>query len=103
MEKKLHIVLVCTLLVLVFFVGQSWAKTICQPHPQSQWLKTDALTKILKEQGYIIDTWQVVENCYEMVGLTEEGLPTRLYFDTVSGDVMKSETQGDDSAMGETE
>ncbi len=48
------------------------------------------MKKRLESQGYTIKKFKVDGNCYEIYGKNKEGKKVEIYFDTKTGDIVKS-------------
>ena len=64
----------------------------CQLHPQSEWMPENELIQMLEEYGYVIRELKITNNCYEMTGDTPEGDRVLLWLDTLTADVVRSDT-----------
>lgn len=70
------------------------AGTQCTSAPKSEWQDQDLFQQNLLNQGYKIDKFVVTGgNCYEIYGLNKEGQKVEIYFNPVSGDVVKEEIE----------
>jgi hypothetical protein len=81
-------------LAALSFVGLSQAALAsapCTAHPKAEWLSEDAMKAKVAEMGYEkIKTFKVSGECYEIYGYTKDGHKAEVYFDTKTGDVVKS-------------
>ncbi len=67
-------------------------ETKCTTEPKSQWKDQAEFKQSLKDQGYKINEFKVTSgNCYEIYGWDKEKNKVEIYFNPVSGDVVKSE------------
>ncbi|BCJ90966.1 hypothetical protein IZ6_17010 [Terrihabitans soli] len=66
------------------------ASANCTEHPKSEWLSEDAMKAKVGEMGYKIKVFKVSGDCYEIYGWTKDGRKAEIYFDTKTGDVVKS-------------
>ena len=70
------------------------AGTQCTQAPQSEWQDQEMFQQNLLSQGYKINEFVVTDgNCYEIYGFNKEGQKVEIYFDPVSGDVVKEEIE----------
>jgi hypothetical protein len=69
---------------------QAWAGAKCTAHPKSEWITEEAFKKRLIEQGYSIKVFKVAGDCYELYGKDKSGQKVEIYFDTKTGDIVKS-------------
>jgi hypothetical protein len=81
-------------LAALSFVGLSQAALAsapCTPHPKAEWLSEEAMKAKVTEMGYEkIKAFKVSGECYEIYGYTKDGRKAEVYFDTKTGDVVKS-------------
>ena len=68
----------------------AFARADCPAHPKSEWIKQDAFKEKLISEGYQIRKFKVDDNCYELYGKNKDGKKVEIYFDTVSGQPVKS-------------
>lgn len=84
---------ITTLAIAVSGCGMR-AGTECTTAPESEWQDQDMFQQNLLSQGYQINKFVVTDgNCYEIYGLNKEGQKVEIYFDPVSGDVVKEEIE----------
>lgn len=89
MKKLLLIAL--TLAAPAAFAG----KTECTTADKAQWQDQAAFQEKLKAQGYSIKKFKVTAgNCYEIYGTDKANRKVEIYFDPVSGKVVKEEVEG---------
>lgn len=62
----------------------------CPEHPRSEWIPEETFKKQLIDQGYRIKVFKIDGNCYEVYGWNKAGQKVEVYFDTKTGDVVKS-------------
>ncbi|NLR74719.1 MULTISPECIES: PepSY domain-containing protein [Leeia] len=84
---------VLSLLALLTVTSLAHADPKCPTHPKSQWMPQDTLRKQLEGQGYQIKTFKVSGQCYEIYGKDKAGKKVEIYFDTVSGQPVKSKVE----------
>ncbi len=84
--KKSVFVLLAALVAVPAFAGAK-----CEKHPQNEWMPKEKLQAQLQQQGYTIKKFKVDGNCYEMYGHTRDGKKAEIYFDTKTGQPVKSE------------
>lgn len=85
--KKL--VIACVLAALSP-VSVAMAGAKCEAHPKAEWMKEADLRNRLEGQGYKIKVFKVDGDCYEIYGHNKEGKKVEIYFDTVSGEPVKT-------------
>lgn len=68
------------------------AEPECTKADKSQWRDKQQFQQDLKDQGYKINVFKVTEgNCYEIYGWNKQDQKVEIYFNPVSGDVVKKE------------
>lgn len=65
----------------------------CTTEDRSAWMSEDAMKARVTEMGYKTDVFKVAGNCYEIYGTDKEGRPVEVYFNPVTGDIVKSEIE----------
>lgn len=66
------------------------AAPACTAAPQSKWMSQDAMKVQVAKLGYKVKTFKVSGNCYEIYGWTKDGKKAEVYFNPVTGAVVKS-------------
>jgi hypothetical protein len=67
----------------------------CTAEPKDKWMSEQAMQGKVTELGYErIKTFKVSGNCYEIYGYTKDGKKAEVYFNPVSGDVVKANIGG---------
>ncbi len=70
----------------------SYAGPECTKEPKAMWLNQAAFKKSLVEKGYKIKVFKTTKgNCYEIYGWNKEGKKIEIYFNPVSGEIVKEE------------
>lgn len=68
------------------------ASPACTTESKDKWMSEDAMKAKVAEMGYQkIKTFKVSGSCYEIYGFTKDGKKAEVYFNPVSGAVVKSE------------
>lgn len=63
----------------------------CTNQPRENWIAEDAMKAKLPALGFDkIKTFKVTGSCYEIYGYTKDGQKAEVYFNPVSGDIVKS-------------
>lgn len=90
--------LIATSLVAAFLIAPvaapiaASASPACTTEAKDKWMSEDAMKAKVAEMGYQkIKTFKVSGNCYEIYGYTKDGKKAEVYFNPVSGAVVKSE------------
>ncbi len=66
----------------------------CTTETKSKWMSEDAMKAKIDAAGYKVKTFQVTGSCYEIYGKNKDGKRAEVYFNPVSGDIVKSEIGG---------
>jgi len=83
------------LLSLALATPLAFAKTECTTADKSQWQDQVAFQEKLKAEGYVIKNFKVTGgNCYEIYGYDKNKRKVEIYFDPVSGKVVKENVEG---------
>ncbi|WP_018391511.1 PepSY domain-containing protein [Ancylobacter sp. FA202] len=70
----------------------AYAGPACTTEAKDKWMTEDAMKAKVAEMGYQkIKTFKVSGSCYEIYGYTKDGKKAEVYFNPVSGAVVKSE------------
>ena len=78
-------------LALVGMSQAAFAAAPCKAHPKAEWLSEEAMKAKIAAMGYQkIKVFKVAGDCYEIYGYTKDGRRAEVYFDTKTGDVVKS-------------
>ncbi len=83
--KKLLLTAVLAVVAAPVFAGAD-----CKAHPKNEWMPQATMMKNLEAQGYQIKKFKVDGNCYEMYGKDKAGKKVEIYFDTKTGQAVKS-------------
>lgn len=79
--------------VLVFAVGMiagsAWAAPECTTEPRAKWMPENDMKARIAEQGYTVKRFLVSGNCYEIYGKNKEGKKVEIYFNPVTGAIVK--------------
>ncbi|WFU13237.1 PepSY domain-containing protein (plasmid) [Rhizobium sp. CB3090] len=67
------------------------ASPSCTKEPKSAWMSQDAMKSKIDQQGYKVRTFQVTGNCYEIYGKDKDGKRAEVYFNPVTGAIVKAE------------
>lgn len=71
----------------------AYAGADCTAHPPSEQIPEDKFQAQLQEQGYKIKKFKRAGNCYEIYGWNKEGKKVEIYFDTKTGEPVKTEVK----------
>lgn len=68
------------------------ASPACTTEGKDKWMSEDAMKAKVAEMGYQkIKTFKVSGSCYEIYGFAKDGKKAEVYFNPVTGAVVKSE------------
>lgn len=82
-------------LALLLASPLTFAATQCTSADQAQWQDPEQFQAELKAQGYQIKKFKVTGgNCYEIYGYDKDQQKVEIYFDPVSGKVIKGGVEG---------
>lgn len=71
------------------------AAPYCTADPRERWMSEEAMRAKVAALGYErIKAFRVSGNCYEIYGYTKDGKKAEVYFNPVSGDVVKANIGG---------
>lgn len=84
--KKIIFVALSTLVSVSAFAGAN-----CQAHPEKERIPEAKFQQQLQQQGYKIKKFKADGNCYEIYGRDKQGRKVEIYFDTKTGQPVKSE------------
>lgn len=81
-----------TAMMLLSVATLASAEPKCTQEPKDKWKEQKAFEQSLKDQGYKIKKFKVTSgNCYEIYGHNKEGKKVEIYFNPVTGEVVKEE------------
>ncbi|MCK2185172.1 PepSY domain-containing protein [Halomonas getboli] len=90
--QKTSIVKGALALGLLLTAASALASPTCSEAPQSDWLPADEMRARITDMGYEIKTFQTTDGgCYEIYGWDDQKHRVEIYFDPVSGDIVKQE------------
>ncbi|PZQ17721.1 MAG: PepSY domain-containing protein [Ancylobacter novellus] len=85
----MRIVLAAAILALA--PSAAFAGPQCTAEPKDKWMSEDAMKAKVAEMGYKdIKTFKVSGPCYEIYGYTKDGKKAEVYFNPVTGEVVKA-------------
>lgn len=61
----------------------------CTTAPRSQWMPEATMKARILKDGYVIDTFKVSGQCYEVYGKDAKGKKVEIYFDPTNGRIVK--------------
>ena len=66
----------------------------CTSEPKSKWLSEKDMRAKVEALGYTrIKTFQITGSCYEIYGWTKDGKKAEVYFNPVTGAIVKAEVE----------
>ncbi|WP_425104896.1 PepSY domain-containing protein [Ancylobacter sp.] len=70
----------------------AFAGPVCTTEAKDKWMSEDAMKAKVAEMGYQkIKTFKVSGSCYEIYGYTKDNKKAEVYFNPVTGAVVKAE------------
>lgn len=75
---------------LLTISGIATASPECTKEPQSKWLSEAAMKEKVAQLGYKVNVFKISGNCYEIYGWTKDGAKAEVYFNPVTGEIVKS-------------
>lgn len=76
--------------VALLFTVTVWAEPKCTSEVKTKWQSEEIFKANLLSQGYKIKKFKVTKgNCYEMYGFEKDGKKAEIYFNPVSGEIVK--------------
>lgn len=73
----------------------SLASPKCTTEPKEKWMSEEAMKAKAAELGYErIKTFNISADCYEIYGYTKDGRKAEVYFDPVTGAIVKANIGG---------
>lgn len=73
--------------------GVAVAAPECTTEPKSKWMSEADMQKQIATLGYKVKQFKISGNCYEIYGWTKEGAKAEVYFNPVTGAIVKSEIE----------
>ncbi|EJC75113.1 hypothetical protein Rleg10DRAFT_3678 [Rhizobium leguminosarum bv. trifolii WSM2012] len=70
------------------------ASPSCTTEAKSKWMSEDAMKAKIEAAGYKVKTFEITGSCYEIYGKNKDGKRAEVYFNPISGDIVKSEIGG---------
>lgn len=78
------------LFALLLSQSTAFAAVKCTAHPKEEWMPQETLKKKIEAEGTKIKIFKVSGDCFEMYGLNRNGNKVETYYDTKTGEVIKS-------------
>jgi hypothetical protein len=83
------------IIAIVAAPANAQAAPNCTGEPRDKWMAEDAMKAKVATLGYEqIKTFKISGNCYEIYGYTKDGQKAEVYFNPVTGDIVKSNIGG---------
>jgi len=76
-------------LVTATLCASAMAAPECTTEPKQKWLTEQDMMARINAQGYSVKRFLVSGNCYEIYGKNKEGKNVEIYFNPVSGAIVK--------------
>lgn len=69
------------------------ASEYCTSGSHDQWMSREQITEKAEAMGYKVQRIKAENGCFEVHALNENGARFEIYFDTVTGEVVKTERE----------
>ncbi|NNC78438.1 MAG: PepSY domain-containing protein [Woeseiaceae bacterium] len=79
--------------LVLTFSASAYAGPDCTSEPQGNWMSQGEMQKQIIDMGYTIDRFKVDDSCYEIYGRNGDQRKVEVYFNPVSGKVVKEEIE----------
>ncbi|PHV11225.1 PepSY domain-containing protein [Chitinimonas sp. BJB300] len=79
-------------LIAFVIAGSTLASPECTKEPKSKWMSDTKLQQRLKVKGYQVKKFKTTGNCYEIYGHDKAGKKVEIYFNPVTGEVVKTKS-----------
>lgn len=79
------------ILALTLVSGVAHAKKNCTDEPKEKWMSEADFKKMVEAQGYKITKFKQPGTCYEIYGTNKDGKKVEIYFNPVTGAIVKEE------------
>ena len=73
--------------------SSAFAEANCQAHPKNEQIPQADFQKALEKHGFTIKKFKIDGNCYEIYGWNKDKQKVEIYFDPVTGKVVKEEIE----------
>jgi hypothetical protein len=81
--------------LLAAFSASAVAGPSCTSEPKERWMSEAAMKDRVAQLGYKdIRTFKISGNCYEIYGRGADGRKAEVYFNPVTGEVVKANSEG---------
>ncbi|MBB3146822.1 hypothetical protein FHS21_003238 [Phyllobacterium trifolii] len=85
---------VAALSILLLSPAVALASPACTKEPKAKWMSETAMQKKIADLGYKVKTFETTGSCYEIYGWNKNGKKAEVYFNPMTGDIVKSEIDG---------
>ncbi|MGQ5523836.1 PepSY domain-containing protein [Chitinimonas sp. PSY-7] len=79
-------------LIACIVAASALASPECTKEPKSKWMSDTKLQQKLKAEGYLVKKFKTAGNCYEIYGQDKAGRKVEIYFNPVTGEVVKTKS-----------
>lgn len=90
----MHLRNALALAALVLAPAIASASPSCTTEPKSKWISEEAMKAKIADLGYKVKTFEITGSCYEIYGKTKDDKRAEVYFNPVTGDIVKAEIDG---------
>lgn len=82
--------LAAVLLPAMAMTNAAFAAPNCTAAPKAKWMPASEMQARVAQLGYKVKVFKIAGNCYEIYGWTKDGKKAEVYFNPVSGEIVKS-------------
>lgn len=75
--------------VVLGISGAAFAAPVCTSEAKAKWMPEAAMKKMITDQGITIKTFKVSGSCYEAYGTSKDGKRAEVYYNPVTGKIVK--------------
>ena len=90
----MHLRHIVMLSIFAIAPSVAFASPSCTTEPKSKWMSEDSMKAMIKDLGYKVKTFEVTGNCYEIYGKNKDDKRAEVYFNPVTGAIVKAEIDG---------
>lgn len=87
--RKALAIAATTVSIAAVSAGAALAGPSCTSEPQTNWMPEAHMKRMITDQGYTIKEFKISGSCYEFYGKTKEGKRAEIYYNPVTGAVVK--------------
>ena len=69
--------------------GGAFAAPNCTTEAKAKWMPEASMKKMITDKGYTIKEFKISGSCYEFYGKSKDGKRAEIYFNPVTGKIVK--------------